>query len=199
MALREEILSAMRAAAEERLSPKRMRHTAGVEDTAAKMAERLGLSSDGILKVRAAAILHDITKECTADEQLALCSRFSLPLTAHDRAAPDTLHAITGAAYARFLFPEDVDDEIYGMIRYHTTGKENMTAEEKILFLADYMEPGRSYPACRALYDRFFGGDALDDCTLSALEQTLRYVTEKGGCLHPASLAARDFLLLHQK
>lgn len=123
------------------LKPKRMPHVLGTEQEAVRLAERYGAD---VTKARIAALLHDCTKKLDMDEQLALCKKYHIPLDELEQKALKLLHSKTGAAIARDVFA--VDDDVYNAIMYHTTGKPDMTLLEKIIYLADYIEPTRDFP-----------------------------------------------------
>ena len=125
---------------------KRRAHTQGVSDTAVQLAQKYG--ADTQLAARA-GILHDVTKALTPGEQQALIGRWQLPVTDFERANPQLLHAKTGAAAAQSIFGES--DAVVSAIKYHTTGKPDMTALEKIIYLADMIEPNRTYPGVDAI------------------------------------------------
>ena len=100
-------------------------------------------------KARVAALLHDCTKKLDMPEQLALCRQYGIELDELEQKALKLLHAKTGAAIAREVF--GVDDEIYRAIWWHTTGHADMTLLEKIIYLADYIEPSRDFPGVNDL------------------------------------------------
>jgi nicotinate-nucleotide adenylyltransferase len=116
---------------------------------------------------------------------------------------PSLLHAKTGAALARDRF--GVPDAVYEAIRWHTTGKPDMTLLEKIIYLADYIEPTRKYEGCKRLREKFFslcekakGNDdlryAIDRVILDSIEETLSHLEEKGGKICPELFEAKDYL-----
>ena len=107
---------------------------------AVQLARRWGENPES---AAVAGILHDITKILSYDEQLILCEKYGIILDNAEKENPKLLHAITGAAKARDLF--GVSEEIYEAIRWHTTGKPDMTTLEKIIYLADYIEPTRDF------------------------------------------------------
>ena len=125
---------------------KRVPHAIGTSELAKTLGERYG--ADAALCARA-GILHDVTKALRAPEQLALCERFAVELTAEERENPKLLHAITGAAVARAIFGEC--DDVVRAIRWHTTGRADMGVMEKILYIADYAEPTRDFPGVERL------------------------------------------------
>ena len=128
------------------LKHKRIPHVLGTEQEAIRLAERYGADVD---KARTAALLHDCTKKLGMEEQLELCRRFGIQLDELEQRALKLLHAKTGAAIAKEVF--GVDEEIFRAIWWHTTGHAGMTLLEKILYLADYIEPSRDFPGVDAL------------------------------------------------
>ncbi|MCQ2558371.1 MAG: bis(5'-nucleosyl)-tetraphosphatase (symmetrical) YqeK [Oscillospiraceae bacterium] len=96
-----------------------------------------------------AAILHDITKKLSHPEQLEMCRHYGLANDAIELQSPALMHAKTGAAFSRDLF--GVPDRIYDAILYHTTGRPKMTLLEKIIYLADFIEPTRDFPGVEPL------------------------------------------------
>ncbi len=123
------------------LKPKRMPHVLGTEQEAVRLARQYGADET---QARIAALLHDCTKKLDMDRQLALCRQYGIPLDDLEQHALKLLHAKTGAAIARDVF--GVDDAVYRAIYWHTTGHANMTKLEKIIYLADYIEPSRDFP-----------------------------------------------------
>ena len=122
------------------LKAKRIPHVLGTEQTAKALAEKYGADVE---KARFAALLHDSTKRLSMEEQLAMCEHYHIVLDELEQHALKLLHAKTGAALARDVF--GADDEIYNAILWHTTGKANMTLLEKVIYLADYIEPNRDF------------------------------------------------------
>lgn len=123
------------------LKPGRIAHVQGCEQEAVRLARRWGASEGDAAE---AAILHDITKKLVLSEQLHLCERYGIMVDSLEAENVKLLHARTGAAVARALY--GVPDDIYDAIRWHTTGKPGMTLLEKIIYLADYIEPTRDFP-----------------------------------------------------
>ena len=120
---------------------KRLAHIRGCEEEAARLARRWGADED---LMRRAAILHDCTKYFTYQEHLNICDRYGIVLSSLERATDKLLHAKSGAALAKHWFGQD--DRVYNAILYHTTARAGMSLEEKLLYIADYMEPNRSFP-----------------------------------------------------
>ncbi len=119
---------------------KRLAHIRGCEEEAARLARRWG-ADEG--RMRRAAILHDCTKYLTVREHLDICEKYGVGLCPLERSTDKLLHAKSGAALAKYVFGLD---DIYDAILYHTTARAGMSLEEKILYIADYMEPNRAFP-----------------------------------------------------
>ena len=165
-----------------------MPHVLGTEQEAIRLARRYGADETD---ARIAALLHDCTKKLDMEQQLVLCRRYDIRLDELEQHALKLLHAKTGAAVARDLF--GVKDAVYEAIRWHTTGKPDMTLLEKVIYLADYIEPNRDFPGVdelrRAVYDD------LDKGLLMGLSDTIDEMERMGNPVHHDTLEARDFLL----
>ena len=180
-------LSQLRPVALSYLKYKRIPHVLGTEQEAIRLAERYGADVE---KARVAALLHDCTKKLDMDEQLALCRQYGIELDELEQKALKLLHAKTGAAIARDVF--GVDDEIYRAIWWHTTGHANMTLLEKIIYLADYIEPSRDFPGVDKLRKMCY--EDLNAGLLLGLEMSIEEMTEMGNPVHHATIEARDAL-----
>ena len=194
--LREQVACAM--------SPYRFLHTSEVEKMVARLAALY--APEAILSLRAAALLHDITKEKETEEQLALCQRFGIVLTDADRGAPKTLHAMTAAAVIPEKYPDFAEDAICSAVRWHTTGRAGMRLEEWLLYLADYIDLSRRFPDCVALREFFWGAEPermaekdklshLRETLIRSLDMTVRGLLEEGAPISPDSVAARNELI----
>ena len=180
-------LSQLRPVALSYLKHKRIPHVLGTEQEAIRLAERYG---GDVEKARVAALLHDCTKKLDMPDQLALCRQYGIQLDELEQKALKLLHAKTGAAIARDVF--GVDDEIYNAIWWHTTGHAHMTLLEKVIYLADYIEPSRNFPGVDKL--RAVCYKDLDEGLLMGLEMTIEEMTEMGNPVHHATIEARDAL-----
>lgn len=169
------------------LNHRRIPHVLGTEQEAIHLAERWGADVD---KARRAALLHDCTKKLDLPEQLAVAERFHVSLDGLERRALKLLHAKTGAAIAETVF--GTDGEITNAIRWHTTGRAGMTLLEKVIYLADYIEPTRDFPGVEELRRRCY--EDLDAGLLLGLEMTIREMEEREAPIHPKTLEARDAL-----
>ena len=169
------------------LKHKRIPHVLGTEQEAIRLAERY---SADVEKARRAALLHDCTKKLEMEEQLALCKQYGIELDELEQVALKLLHSKTGAAIARNVF--GVDDELYSAIWYHTTGRANMTLMEKIIYLADYIEPTRDFPDVDVLRKACY--EDLDKGLLLGLEMSIEEMQRMGNPVHHATIEARDAL-----
>jgi len=169
------------------LNHRRIPHVLGTEQEAIHLAERWGAD---VNKARRAALLHDCTKKLNLPEQLAVAERFHVPLDEMERREIKLLHAKTGAGIAEAVF--GTDGEMTNAIRWHTTGRGGMTLLEKIIYLADYIEPTRDFPGVEELRRRCY--EDLDAGLLLGLEMTIREMEERNAPIHPKTLEARDAL-----
>ena len=170
------------------LKPARVPHVAGCEAEAVKLAGRWGADAGDAAE---AGILHDITKKFDLDEQLRLCEKYGIITDIAERQEPKLLHAGTGAYLSRDLF--GIPDEIFGAIRWHTTGRARMTLLEKIIYLADYIEPTRTFDGVEPL--RRLAYEDLDQAMILGLRMSLEEVRRHGAEPHPRTKEALDWLL----
>ena len=180
-------ISQLRPVALSYLKHKRIPHVLGTEQEAIRLAERYGADVE---KARVAALLHDCTKKLDMESQLALCSHYGIELDELEQVSLKLLHSKTGAAVARDVF--GVDEEIYNAIWWHTTGHAGMTLLEKVIYLADYIEPSRDFPGVDKLRSVCYKD--LNEGLLLGMEMTIREMTDMGNPVHRATLEARDAL-----
>ena len=193
----------MRERVRDYLKPKRYLHTLAVEEEAARLGELF--LPDRINALRAAALLHDITKRDDLEKQLQYCSEFGIIYDVLERSSPKLFHAKTAAELARRDFAEFVDDEIISGIRWHTTGREQMTAFESIVYLADYIEKTRTFPDCVELRRYFWdgvaesGADAAEHfkkTMVLSFDMTIRNLIEENAPIDRDTVAARNRFIL---
>ena len=153
----ERALDVLRERVRATMSPKRFAHTLGVEQTVAEMAALYCPEKTGML--RAAALLHDVTKEYDEKKTKEVLSREGIKLRPDEKESPQIWHAITAVPEISALYTDLADPELLLCVRWHTTGREGITVPEALLYLADVIEPTREYPACVALRKRFFDAD----------------------------------------
>ena len=173
------------------LSPKRMAHSLGVSMTSYELALQYGADP---AKARIAGLLHDCARELSSKTLLQLAADFGILVTDVDKANPSLLHAPVGAYVASREYSIR-DEDILQAIYWHTTGKAGMTLLEKIIFIADYIEPGRHFPGVDTL--RKLANHDLDQAVLTGYDLTLRHIIDQGGLIHTASVEGRNFMLLN--
>lgn len=122
------------------LSESRYQHSLGVEEVCYDLAL---IHGDDIIKVSIAGILHDCAKYMSDKELLQECEKYNLPFTDTEKKLPHLLHAKLGAVYAGEKYGIE-DESILDAIKYHTTGRPAMSKLEKIVYIADYIEPYRT-------------------------------------------------------
>ncbi len=169
------------------LNPNRVAHVLGVRDTAEKLALRWGAD---VTDAGRAGILHDITKALDGPLQLTLCQEYGTLLDDFSSHNPKTLHALTGSLVSERIFGEN--SAVNEAIRHHTTGKANMNLLEKIVYVADYMEPNRKFPGVEKLRELAFSD--LDAALKLGLEMTLTQLTEQKREISPETREALDYL-----
>lgn len=172
--INEQMLCDLRQTVANSMSPKRFYHTVCVEEAVAALCDLF--CPEHTDRMRAAALLHDLTKERSGEEQVALCQQYGLPITDADRLSPKTFHARTAAAKIAHEFPAFADEMIVNAVRWHTTGHAGMTLTEKLLYLADYIDASRTFPACVTLREHFWNADPVHmtyDARLALLRETM--------------------------
>ena len=185
---------AMKEELAQRLQKKRYEHSLGVADTAAMLAGRFGVDVE---KARIAGLLHDCAREYRTADLPAEAARRSIAYGEVERAMPLLLHAYVGARRAEELYGV-MDTEIQQAIWRHTVGGEHMTKLDKIIYFADMIEPQRDYPEVEAL--RALSRTAsLDVMVLEGLSQSIAFVLQSGRLIHPATVAARNEILLRAR
>ena len=169
------------------LNPNRIAHVLGCRDTAVELAKRWGADEDHAAR---AGILHDITKALDGPLQLTLCREYGTILDEFGYKYPKTLHALTGSLVAERIFGEA--EAVVSAICHHTTGKADMSLLEKIIYVADYMEPCRNFPGVEKL--RALAFSDIDAALKLGLEMTLEHLKNLGDEVSPASREALEFL-----
>ncbi|HEX7057775.1 MAG TPA: bis(5'-nucleosyl)-tetraphosphatase (symmetrical) YqeK [Bacilli bacterium] len=175
-------------AVQKRLAESRWKHTLGVAETAVRLANRYGGDAG---KADLAALLHDVAKNWpVAEQERVLREHGASPdLFDYDK---ELWHAPVGALVAKRDFAV-YDEEILNAIRWHTSGREGMSQLDKIICLADYIEPGRSYPGVDRI--RELAEHSLEEALVAGFDGTIRFLLEKGKKIYPLTVAARNSLL----
>lgn len=180
-------LPELRACSYSMVRAKRIPHIQGTEEEAVRLARRWGVDET---TARRAAILHDCTKYLELDEQLALCREYGVELDELEQRAVKLLHSKTGACIAKHIFGED--EQVYQAIFWHTTGKADMSMLEKVIYLADYIEPTRDFDGVEPL--RALAYEDIDKALLMGMEMTIEEMKQRGNPIHRNTRAARDWL-----
>ncbi len=170
------------------LDDARYLHTLGVMYTAASLAMCYG---EDLERTSVAGLLHDCAKCIPNAQKLKLCEHYKLPVSDVERKAPHLLHAKLGASIAHDKYGVD-DSDILNAIRFHTTGRAGMSLMEKIIFVADYIEPGRSKaPNLPQIRKTAFSD--LDLAVYLTLRDTLIYLEEKKTSLDNQTIVAYNY------
>lgn len=166
-----------------RLDEKRYFHSLCVADEAVRLAEKYGADTE---KAYLAGLLHDVTKNASAEEHLKLFETFGIILTANEK-SHKLWHAMSGELYIKYILNID-DGDILDAVRYHTTAKAQMPLLSKVLYLADFTSRDRDYDdvdEMRRLVDI-----SMEEAMLYALKYTITDLVERTMAVHPDTLAA---------
>ncbi len=185
----------LRGKAYEMLDARRVAHVQGTEITAERLAKRWGADAD---EAREAAILHDITKKEDSRTQLRLCEKYGITLDDMEKEEGKLLHSKTGAAIAKYEF--GCSDDVFNAIYWHTTGRENMALLEKIIYMADYIEPTREFDNVDEMREMAFKD--LDLALKMGFTSCIADMNERGVRLHARTIGALQWItdeLSHRK
>jgi predicted HD superfamily hydrolase involved in NAD metabolism len=167
---------------------RRWTHTLGVVSEAVKLAERFGGDRS---KAELAALLHDYAKAWPIERQGRAIREHGLPadLLEYDK---ELWHAHVGAWAVQTELGVD-DEEVLDAIRYHTSGRERMTLLDKIVCLADYIEPGRDFPGVNKI--RELAEHSLEEALVAGFDSTLAFLMQQGKRIYPLTVIARNGLI----
>ena len=166
----------------ERLPAHRYRHVVGVARMAERLARRHGASTMG---ARIAGIVHDVARHWDPDKLLSYAARCGIPVRDLERAAPALLHARVGAAVAADEFGIG-DADVLGAIVHHTVARPQMTNLQKCVYLADTLEPSRTFPHREALVAA--AERSLDEGMLACVNASIRYMRERDVPIAPETV-----------
>lgn len=201
----EHMLKELHEAVRPLMSDKRYAHTCAVERAVEQLCRLY--APEKTMELRAAALLHDITKEETLQKQLQMCQEFGIMVTSADVLSPKTFHAKTAAALIGRDFPDFAGETIVSSVRWHTTGRAGMTLSEQLLYLADYIDDTRTFEDCVRLREAFFGAEPenmteterlahLHRILLMSFDMTVRALLSEGAIISTDTVEARNDLLL---
>lgn len=176
---------------EGKLSPKRYVHSLNVADSAAELAKIYG---GDIKKSYTAGLIHDCCKDTPPAEQLSYMLGNGMELNEYEINAPKLYHAMSGSLYIQKEFGVD-DEDIVNAVRYHTTGRRNMSLLEKIVFIADFISEERDYDGVDVMREK--AAISLDEATVEGLGFTIKDLIDKGVLVHPDTVDAYNDALLN--
>lgn len=172
------------------LKESRYIHSLGVMESAVKLAQKYGGDPQ---KARTAGLLHDCAKCFSKEKILQLAEQYHLEFDEITSKQIELAHGPLGAVIAKEEYQVE-DKEIFDAIYYHTTGRADMSLLEKVIYLADYIEPNRDFPGVEEL--RRLAEIDLDQAIYKAMNNTITYVLSLNGLLHPLTLKGRNDILL---
>ena len=179
---------------QEMLPEKRFIHSIDVASCAVKLSKIYNYDEE---KCYIAGITHDCAKYLTKDEVEYYVNKYNIKL---DELEVDNLalsHSLIGSYIAKYEL--DIEDEdIINAIKYHTTGKEEMTLLEKIIYMADLIEEGRNYPGVELLRELTYSGK-LDEALLLSFNNTIKLVLDRNQLVHPRTIEARNYIIKQNK
>ena len=201
MTFSEKKINELRLAIKNFMSEKRYAHTLGVEATASELFREISDESDA--EIRCAALLHDIAKEADGDELISVLKATD-GITDEDIASEAAHHALAAPCFVKRYFPEYASEKVLSAVFNHTTGAQDMSLFDEIVFLADYIEPGRLYESCRVCRELLYPAlkqaksrderiAAIHDATKRALLDTISKLTEWGKRINPRTISAYEF------
>lgn len=175
---------------------RRYNHTLGVVKEAERLAPKFGVDTE---KARVTALLHDCAKNL--DEKLGesfpvLCQKYGVKLDDCAKNEKALVHAFLGAAVAYRDYGIE-DHEILEAIYYHTTARANMTPLEKLIYIADMTEPGRTIEQAEEI--RRLVEIDIDEALIYAIGCSIKHVIKKGTLIHPDSVHALNYLIEHRR
>ncbi len=175
------------------LSAKRYKHVLGVEKTALTLGRHHNLGPE---KLSLAALLHDFAKYYTVNELMDYCYKENIPLDPLETDCHGLLHGKVGRSIASKVYHID-DTEVLNAISNHTTGRPDMSVYEKVLFVADYCDPGRKLPSSASIIE--LAQTDLSKAVFQVVSEKLIYVIKKQRTIHPRSLEVYNYYLLQNE
>lgn len=175
---------------EERLSEKRYTHSLGVAQEAVKLAKRYGADAE---KAYLAGLVHDVAKEIPYEAALDMLAEYGATVDEVTKSTHKLLHGPLGTYMIQSEF-DITDAEIIDAVLYHTTAKADMSILTKIIYMADYIEPNRSFDGVNELRELAYKD--LDEAIMVGLDYTICELVEKGSAFHIDTVNARNWLLL---
>ncbi|MGE5629574.1 MAG: bis(5'-nucleosyl)-tetraphosphatase (symmetrical) YqeK [Caulobacteraceae bacterium] len=171
------------------LSPNRYKHSVNVSTTAENLAERYGCDT---YKAKIAGLVHDCAKGLEKDALIDCINKEGIAIDEVTLSVKELMHGPAAVHICRKNF--DIQDaDILNAVRYHTTGKENMSILEKVIYLSDFIEPTRDFAGVGTL--RELAVQNLDRALLKAFDLSIEYVISKNGLIHTDTVLSRNYIL----
>jgi len=174
------------------MSERRYNHCVNVSIEAVRLAKKYGAD---VKKAEVAGILHDITKEVDFENQLQIIEHGDIILTDVEKSTNKLWHAISGSVYIQTKLGIN-DQEIIDAIRYHTTGRANMSLLEKVIFLADFTSAERNYPDVEVIRQK--ADISLEEGMLYGIQFTLNKLLERQSLLCEDAIDAYNEILINR-
>lgn len=171
------------------LTPKRFEHSIHVMEAARMLAERFGEDVD---RAELAGLIHDCARDMKKGDTLELCCKYGIAPDDIMKDQPELLHGPVGSHLAKELFGVE-DSRVLAAVADHTMGCEGMDKLCRIVFIADYIEAGRSYPGVESI--RKAAEESLEKAIVAGLDNTIGFIVSKGGLLHPQTINTRNWAL----
>lgn len=174
----------------EMLPENRLNHSINVSKCAVKLSE---IYNYDVKKAKIAGLVHDCVKYFTDEQVKESVKKFNIKLDYLEENNLALSHSVIGSYVAKEVFNID-DEEILSAIKYHTTGRENMSLLEKIIYMADMIEEGRKFPKVEELRELTYSGK-LDEALLLSFNNTIKFVIDNKQLIHPRTVSARNYIL----
>ena len=200
----EAMLSELREKVRPYLKAKRYEHTLAVEREAARLGEIY--IPEEVNRLRAAALLHDITKKLDLSEHLQICSEFDIIVGDCPEREKKLFHSKTAPAVIKTDFEGYYDDDILSAVRWHTTGRKGMTVFEALVYLADYIEDTRTFEDCVVLREYFYSqlekgelsrSEVFRQTMILSFDMTIKNLMEEKGLIDSDTISARNYFILN--
>lgn len=172
------------------LPERRLKHSLNVSKCAVKLSEIYKCDKE---KAEIAGLVHDCAKYFTGEQIEDSIKRFNVELDPLEVNNIALSHSVIGSYVAVDIFSIK-DEEIINAIKYHTTGKENMSLLEKIIYMADLIEEDRNFPRVEELRELTYSGK-LEEALLLSFNNTIKFVIDNNQLIHPRTIKARNYIL----
>ena len=168
----------------------RLNHSINVADCAVKLSEIYNIDPN---KAYLAGLIHDCAKYLDKKERNDYVEKYEIYLDELEKESSALSHSVIGSYIAKYEFGVN-DEDIINAIKYHTTGRENMSMLEKIIYIADLIEKGRKFPIVDRLRELTYGQD-LDRALLVSFDNTIKFVIDNNQLIHPRTVSARNYIM----